>query len=84
MTPGSSGRSRLRRRRWRRRVEHWWFRCVQPPGSPNVWLVIIPLMLVGAVAVALLSGMLAGDDVTQVARDIVKNPFRPPKRPPGP
>jgi len=54
---------------------------VQPPGSPNVWLVMIPLMLVGAVAVALISGMLAGDDVAQIARDIVKNPFRPSKHP---
>jgi hypothetical protein len=54
---------------------------VQPPGSPNLWLVVIPLMLVGAIAVALLSGFLTGDDVTNVARDIVKNPFRPPKPP---
>ncbi len=54
---------------------------MQPPGSPNLWLVIVPLLLVGAVAVALLSSFLAGDDVTQVAREIVKNPFRPPRRP---
>ena len=84
MAPAPSGRSRPRRRRWRRRFREWWFRSVQPPGSPNVWLVIIPLMLVCAVAVALLSGFLIGDDVTQTAREIVKNPFRPPKRPPGP
>ena len=42
---------------------------------------MIPLMLVGAVAVALISGMLAGDDIAQIAREIVKNPFRPSKRP---
>ncbi len=76
-----SGRGRPRRRRWRRRLRDWWYRSVQPPGSPNVWLVMIPLMLVGAVAVALISGMLAGDDVAQIARDIVKNPFRPSKHP---
>ena len=81
MAPVSSGRGRPRRRRRRRRVVDWWYRHVQPPGSPNLWLVIIPLMVVGAVAVALLSGFLAGDDVTQVARDIVRNPFRPPKVP---
>jgi len=81
MAPVPSGRGRPRRRRWRRRFEDWWYRRVQPPGSPNLWLVIIPLMVVGAIAVALLSGFLAGDDVTQVARDIVRNPFRPPKVP---
>ena len=81
MAPVSSGRGRPRRRRWRRRFEDWWYRHVQPPGSSNLWLVIIPLMVVGAIAVALLSGFLAGDDVTQVARDIVRNPFRPPKVP---
>jgi len=59
MTPAASGRGRPRRRRWRRRFGDWWYRYVQPPGSPNLWLVIIPLMLVGAVAVALLSGFLA-------------------------
>lgn len=84
MAPVSSGRGRPRRRRWRRRFGDWWYRHVQPPGSPNLWLVIIPLMLVGAIAVALLSGFLAGDDLTQTARDIVRNPFRPPRRPPGP
>jgi hypothetical protein len=78
---GTSGRSRSRRRRWRRRFLDWWFTDVQPPGSPNLWLVIVPLMLVGAVAVAWLSGMLAGDDVTAIARDIVRNPFRPPRVP---
>jgi hypothetical protein len=84
MAPAASGRGRPRRRRWRRRFQDWWYRYVQPPGSPNVWLVIIPLMLIGAIAVAMLSGFLAGDDVTQTAREIVKNPFRPPKRPPVP
>ena len=84
MAPASSGHGRPRRRRWRRRFRDWWYRHVQPPGSPNLWLVIIPLMLVSAIAVALLSGFLIGDDITQTAREIVKNPFRPPKRPPGP
>ena len=84
--PYSTGGRGLRRRRrgWRRKLQDWWFTRVQPPGSPNLWVVIIPLMLVCALTVALLSGFLIGDDVTQVARDIVKNPFRPPKRPPGP
>jgi hypothetical protein len=84
--PYSTGGRGLRRRRrgWRRKLQDWWFTYVQPPGSPNLWLVIVPLVLVGALAVALLSGFLVGDDVTQTARDIVKNPFRPPKRPPAP
>ena len=54
---------------------------MQPPGSPNLWLVIVPLMVVGAIAVAWLSGMLAGDNVGSIAREIVRNPFRPPRVP---
>jgi hypothetical protein len=81
MPYSTGGRGRRRRRGWRRRLLDWWVTYVQPPGSPNLWVVIIPLMLVGAIAVALLSGFLAGEDVTSVARDIVRNPFRPPKRP---
>lgn len=72
---------RSRRRRWRRRARDWWFTYVQPPGSPNLWLVVIPLMLVGAVVIALLSGMLVSDDVTAIARDLVRNPFKPPRVP---
>ncbi|HET7342820.1 MAG TPA: hypothetical protein VFL90_15255 [Methylomirabilota bacterium] len=80
-TYGTSGPRRSRWRRWRRRFLDWWFTRVQPPGSPNLWLLIVPLMLVGALVVAWLSGMLAGDGVGSIARQLVRNPFRPPRVP---
>jgi hypothetical protein len=71
------GRSR---RRWQRRWWVWWDTYVRPPGSPNLWVVTIPLMLAGAALVAWLAGLVMGDDVGSIVREIVKNPFRPPKR----
>ena len=72
-------RGRKRRPRWQRRLEQWWFTYVRPPGSPNLWLLVIPFMIAGAVAVAWLAGTIAGEDLATMARNLVKNPFKPPK-----
>ena len=44
-----------------------------------MWLLVIAFLIVGAVAVAWVAGTIAGDDFVTMARDLVKNPFRPPK-----
>lgn len=69
-------RGHKRRPGWQRSLERWWFTYIQPPGSPNLWLVVIPFLILGAVLFAWLAGTLAGDDVATMARDLVRNPFR--------